>query len=297
MRQRNKKYSSVNKCGVEAPVTETIFMIHGMCVGGWCWSNYRGFFEGRGYRCITPTLRYHEITASGVAEPRLGVTSLLDYAQELEAQIRQLDQTPILIGHSMGGLLAQMLASRGLARALILLTPAPPYGIVVLRPTVIRSYWSALTTWGFWRKPLRQTYDEAAYSMMHLLAPDERQAIYENFVHESGRAGFEMGFWFFDKSKAASVDASKISCPVLVIGASEDRIVRPAVARQVARKYRHVSTYQEFSNHAHWLIGEPGWPEITEFITAWLQQSLGQADSRKPAPADAYETLTVSESR
>lgn len=278
-------------------MTETIFMIHGMCLGGWCWSHYRSFFEERGYRCITPTLRYHEISTRDVAEPRLGVTSLLDYAQELEAQIRQLHQPPILIGHSMGGLLAQMLASRGLGKALILLTPAPPYGIVVLRPTVIRSYWSALTTWGFWRKPLRQTYHEAAYSMMHLLSPDERKAIYENFVHESGRAGFEMGFWFFDKRKAASVDASKINCPVLVIGASEDRIVHPAVARQVARKYRHVSTYKEFSNHAHWLIGEPGWAEITEFITAWLQQSLGQAYSKKLTPADACETLTVSQSR
>jgi non-heme chloroperoxidase len=257
-------------------VSETILMIHGMCLGGWCWDNYRGFFEAQGHRCITPTLRHHDVNPGGIVDPRLGITSLLDYARDLEAQIRKLDRAPILIGHSMGGLLAQILASRGLGRALILLTPAPPYGIVVLRPTVIRSYWSALTTWGFWKKSLRQTFDEAAYSIMHLLPPDERRAIYEKFVHESGRAGFEMGFWFLDRRKAAKVEASKINCPVLVIGASQDRIVRPAVARKVARKYRHASTYKEFSNHAHWLIGEPGWCEVADFIAGWLQQTLRQ---------------------
>jgi pimeloyl-ACP methyl ester carboxylesterase len=74
----------------------------------------------------------------------LGTTSLLDYAADLEKQIRELEEVPILMGHSMGGLLAQIFGSRGLARALVLLTPASPAGILALKPSVIQSFSSIL---------------------------------------------------------------------------------------------------------------------------------------------------------
>jgi pimeloyl-ACP methyl ester carboxylesterase len=104
-------------------------------------------------------------------DPRLGRISLLDYAQDLEQYIRELDQKPFLIGHSMGGLLAQILGARGVAKGIVLLTPA-------------------------------------------------------------------------------------------------------SVVRKVAKKYRGISTYKEFENHAHWVIGEPGWEEIAQFVADWLNKNL-----------------------
>ncbi len=145
-------------------MTETILMIHGMWCGGWCWRKYKDFFEEKGYNCICPTLRFHDIDPKGLPDPRLGTTSLLDYVEDLEEVIQELGVPPIIMGHSMGGLLAQILGSRGLAKVLILLAPASPHGIIALRPSVIRSFWSSLTKWGFWRKPMRQTFGEAVYS-------------------------------------------------------------------------------------------------------------------------------------
>ena len=109
-------------------MTETIVMIHGMWGTGWYWENFKRFFEGKGYHCVVPTLRFHDMDPKGLPDPRLGTTSLLDYAADLEKLIRELHATPILMGHSMGGLLAQILGSRGLAKALVLLTPASPHG-------------------------------------------------------------------------------------------------------------------------------------------------------------------------
>lgn len=143
-------------------MTETIVMIHGMWGGGWCWENYKEFFEGKGYHCITPTLRFHDVDPKEFPDPRLGTASLLDYAEDLEREINKLSTLPILMGHSMGGLLAQILGSRGLAKALVLLTPASPAGIMALKPSVIRSFWSGLTKYGFWRKPFCQTFGELA---------------------------------------------------------------------------------------------------------------------------------------
>lgn len=252
-------------------MANTILMIHGMWGGSWYWENYRRVFEAEGYRCVATTLPYHDMDPRGAPDPRLGSTSLLDYAAALEREIAQLDEKPILMGHSMGGLLAQMLAARGLAHSLVLLTPASPYGIVALTPSVIRSFWSMQTTWGFWRKPMRQTFGEAAYSMLHLLPESEQKQTYEKFVYESGRAAFEIGYWPFDSRGASKVDAARVSCPVLVIAGARDRITPASVVRKVARKYAAVSTYKEFENHAHWVVAEPGWQEVAEYAGSWLK--------------------------
>ncbi|RLB91764.1 MAG: alpha/beta hydrolase [Deltaproteobacteria bacterium] len=255
-------------------MSKIIVMIHGMCGGLGCWENYRNFFEKKGYRCIIPTLRFHDIDPSEPPNPQLGTTSLLDYAEDLEKGIRKLDVTPIIMGHSMGGLLAQILGSRGMAKALVLLTPASPHGIMSLKLSAIRGFWSILTKWAFWRKPIRQTFCEAVYSMMHLLTAEEQKKSFEQFVYESGRAVFEIGCWFFDSRGAAKVDESKVTCPVLIIAGADDRITPPSVLRKVADKYRAVSTFMEFPNHAHWVIGEPGWQEIAEYIYDWFNQVL-----------------------
>ena len=96
-------------------MAETIVMIHGMWGGPWCWESYEAYFEKEGYRCVTPTLRYHDIHPGNEPDSRLGRVSLIDYADDLEELIRGLDGPVILMGHSMGGLLTQILASRGLA--------------------------------------------------------------------------------------------------------------------------------------------------------------------------------------
>jgi pimeloyl-ACP methyl ester carboxylesterase len=256
---------------------QTIVMIHGMWGGPWYWENYRRVLEAGGFRCVATRLPYHELDAQGRPDPRLGTASLLDYATALEHEIRDLGEPPILMGHSMGGLLAQMLGARGLARALVLLTPASPAGILALTPSVIRSFWSIMSAWGFWRKPMRQSYAEAAYSMLHLLPEAERKAAYDSFVYESGRAAFEIGFWLIDPRGAAKVDAARVTCPVLVVAGGQDRITPASVVRRVAHKYKAVATYKEFSDHAHWVVGEPGWQSIAEYVLDWLR-TLHKAD-------------------
>lgn len=259
-------------------MAETIFMIHGMWGGPWYWENYKGFYEEEGYRCVTTTLRFHDMDPKDAPDPRLGTTSLLDYAEDLEQEIQQLGVEPIVMGHSMGGLLAQILASRGLANALVLLVPASPAGILALTPSVMKSFWSVQRTWGFWKKPMRQRFDEAVYAMLHLLPPDEQRETYDKFVYESGRAAAEIGYWLFDPEGASRVDDSKVPCPVLVIAGTEDRITPPSVVRQVAKKYEAVSTYKEFEDHAHWLVAEPGWQEIAEYAADWLEEVLDEID-------------------
>ena len=250
----------------DTAMARTIVMIHGMMGGGWYWENYRSYFEGRGYKCVTPTLRFHDVDPNEPPSPELGSTSLLDYVQDLTQEIEKLDERPTLMGHSMGGLLAQILGSRGLGEALVLLTPAAPAGINMLRPTVIKTFWSAQRQWGFWRKPFRLPLEAATYSMLQLFTPEEQKDLYSKFVYESGRAATEIGYWFLDPRGASRVDESRITCPVLVVGGAQDRITPHPAVRRVAEKYRTVSTYKLFADHSHWVVSEPGWQEVAEYV-------------------------------
>lgn len=255
-------------------MNETIFMIHGMWGGGWHWKNYVTFFETKGYNCVTPYLRHHNVQPMDKPPKGLGSTSLQDYAADLENEISKLKQKPIVMGHSMGGLLAQILAAKGLTKAAVLVTPASPWGINALKWPVIRSFAGPIISLKWLGFPHKLSFRATVYSMLHLLPTEKQQIIYNRCVYESGKAAREIGFWFTDWKRASRVNESNVTCPMLVISASEDRITPPSVVKKVADKYERVSKYKEFENHAHWIIGEQGWEKIAEFISDWLDHVL-----------------------
>ena len=254
-------------------MSKTIFMIHGMWGGGWYWDKFQGYFEGKGYRCIAPYLRHHDINPDDPPPSGLGKTSLLDYADDLEREISALDEKPIIMGHSMGGLLAQILASRDLAEAAVLITPASPAGINAFTWSVLKIFQEVLLKWGFWRKPTQLSYEKAVYATMEKLPVEERRYIYNRCVWESGRATTEVGFWFVGV-KGAQVDSSKVTCPLLVISGSEDRITPAKVVKKVAEYYKPLATYMEIGGHAHWVLREPGWEKLAGYIYAWLAENV-----------------------
>jgi pimeloyl-ACP methyl ester carboxylesterase len=251
-------------------MTNTIVMIHGMFSTGAMWANHRKYFENLGYRVETPTLRHHDMDPCGTPPAGLGTTSLLDYAEDLEQDIVALGTRPILTGHSMGALLAQILAARGRASAAILLTPAAPAGIIALTPSVIRSFGSYLVTWGLWRKAFRATFGEIHCGMLNTMTEDDARAVYDTMVYESGRAAAEIAFWLFDRRHAARVDAADVDCPMMIIAGGEDRATPPSVVRRVARKYRENMTYKEFPGQSHWVLSGPDWQGIAESCAEWL---------------------------
>jgi pimeloyl-ACP methyl ester carboxylesterase len=248
----------------------SVVLIHGMWCGPWAWDRYAGFLEQRGWRCLRPALRYHDVEPAAAPDPRLGQVSLLDYAADLETLVRALNEPPVLVGHSMGGLLALMLAARGLARAAVLLTPAWPRGINGLTPAVIRSFLGVILRPRFWRNPVRLGLRGATYAMLGSLPPEERRGIYERLVHESGRAIAEIGLWFLDPRRASRVDASAVSCPVLLVAAAEDRLTPASAVRRTAALLGTGATLRELPGFQHWVVGAPGWEKVAGLVADWL---------------------------
>lgn len=253
---------------------ETILMIHGMWAGGWYWKNYNKFFTARGYQCLTPTLRYHEAQPDDPPHPNLATTGILDYVSDLKEIVQNLKTIPILMGHSMGALLAQILATQVECKALVLIAPAAPRGIFSMKLSVIRTFWSCFNQWSFWLKPIRPTFKEIAYGAFQLMPYEEQKRMHDQFIFESGKAASEIGFAAFDKNKASAVDETRITCPTLILAGSQDRIIPLNTVKKIYKKYQHIAKLKIYEDHAHWLLGEAGWQQIAGDIDNWLQENL-----------------------
>jgi pimeloyl-ACP methyl ester carboxylesterase len=241
-----------------------VVMIHGAFCGAWAFEPWKPLFEKQGFAVHTPDLRYHDCGRHPPKE--LGTTSLLDYAGDLERLLKAIGEPVFLIGHSMGGLLAQMLAARMKPRGIACIAPSAPYGILPSTPFEIASAQALYMAGEFWSKPLIPERWIAMTNSLDKLDDRTREKVFARFVPESGLATFEIMQWALDARRASSVDASRVRCPVLCIAGSNDRVSPPATVRSIARRYRGFGSFAEIPDHSHWLIGEPGWEKIAQRV-------------------------------
>lgn len=246
-----------------------IVMIHGAFCGPWSFERFAEPFVVAGYKVQAPVLRHHDCGRGPPAQ--LGRVSLTDYADDLIKLIDGLDETPILVGHSMGGLLAQMLAAKGKARAIVLLAPSAPWGVWPSTLFEVASAQTLLFASGDYRGTLIQpSFQIASAHSLDKLDAAERSRVYARFVPESGQATFEIMSWSFDMRRASYVRARDVTCPVMCLVGSDDKINPPATVSRIAQRYRGRSVFEEFDGHSHWLIGEKGCEAIAGRALSWL---------------------------
>jgi len=246
-----------------------VLMIHGAFCGPWSLDGLKEKFVAAGYAVTAPALRFHDSNPAPVA---LGTTGLADYAADLAEEIAALDAPPILVGHSMGGLLAQMLASRMEIRALVLLAPSAPWGVP---PTTLFEIGAAHAMHlrpGYWNHILEPNRDVALTHSLNRLPRDMRDAVFGRFVPESGRATFEVMNWGLDLNHASEVKIDTVRCPILCLTGSDDRINPPSTVARIAALYDGRAQAEVLDGMGHWLIGEPGWEKLADKALGWLKE-------------------------
>lgn len=247
-----------------------VVMVHGMWCTGASWKRVVDILTPRGYECYAPSLPAHNDSTSQPLEVRN--QSLRDYLAALEQGIadRQFDRPPILVGHSMGGLLAQQLATTVKPLALVLLTPAAPRGILALTLSVIGAFAPWLLGGAFWRNAHKPSFAHAQRYAFNGVPVDRHRALYESLVHESGRAAFQLGLWPLDFSRASMVDPAKVSCPVYIVSCGKDRLTPASVVRKLTRRYPQ-ATLRHYSARGHWVIDDEETEEMMHAICGWLR--------------------------
>lgn len=265
-------------------MTRTIVFLHGAWMTPSCWAAFKADFEARGYTCLTPAWPGKDRTVAEVnADPSplegLGISEIVAHYEHL---IRGLDEPPVLIGHSFGGLFAQILLDRGLGAAGIALDPAAPRGVFAFEPSAVRSLASVLFTWRGWRKVVRWTPAQFRYAFVHTLSEADAQAAYDEFVTpETGRIFFQAAWSLLDRNSPARVNFRNGGrAPLLIIAGEDDHVVPASTVRRNYRAYARSSArtdFLAFPGRTHWLIAQDDHEEIAQAAMAWLDEVTGNA--------------------
>lgn len=255
----------------------TLVFTHGMFCTGDFFNNLIEFFTQKGYQCKKITLPYHDTLLKEKPDIRLANYGISEYSDFLYQELAKIKGDYILVGHSMGGLITLKTAAHPLVnpKKVILLSPAAPWGVFALKPSVFKTFFSVLMTKNFQEIPISLSFEDISFSMLNKIPEDKRHAIYEKMVWESGKAAFEMGFWVFDSHRASHVDPSYLNCPIIVFTGDSDNITPYSVVKKATiklekslRKISSISRVKLITlfDTGHWLLTELSPEKILEEI-------------------------------
>jgi pimeloyl-ACP methyl ester carboxylesterase len=268
-----------------------LMLIHGAWLSERSWENYANYFGTRGFAVSAPEWpRKHgdveELRETADATAGLGVQEIVDhYAGLIEA----LDQPPVLIGHSYGGLFVQLLLDRGLGRAGVALSPAPPKGILVLPFSTLKAASPALAHPSKWHGVVPLTLEEFTYGFVNTFSEEDAAAAYDRYaVPETGQIFYEAGFANFHLHPPTEVHfKNEDRAPLLIVGATKDHTVPASLSKAQYKRYEHgpaKTDYLEFEGRPHLHMVAPDWEEVASAVDNWLS---GVLDAPEPAAQPA----------
>jgi pimeloyl-ACP methyl ester carboxylesterase len=254
-----------------------LMLIHGAWLSSGSWENFSNYFRDRGFAVSAPEWPRKQGDVEELREATeelegLGITEIVDHYEE---QIRSLDQPPILVGHSFGGLIVELLLDRGLGRAGVAMSPAPPKGILVLPFSSLKAAAPALAHPSKWHGVVPLTLEEFTYGFVNTFTPEDAAAAYEKYaVPETGQIFYEAGFANFHLHPPTEVHFKKGErAPLLIVGAEKDNTVPASLSKKQYEKYEDSSArtdYIEFEGRPHLMMAAEGWEEIAAGIEQWL---------------------------
>jgi 8-oxo-dGTP pyrophosphatase MutT (NUDIX family)/pimeloyl-ACP methyl ester carboxylesterase len=257
-----------------------ILMIHGVGCTGRVWDRMAADFRSQGWRVAAPTLKA-KLRVKTDPPKALTEATLTDYVNEAEGWARRIEREtarlPVLLGHSMGGLIVQKLMERGVARAGVLITPASPADVGA-RLTFGIAFTAAniLLVPRFETKALKVWRTGFEWGMLNCVPKGRHAALYGELVYESGRVYKALESPDTDPGRTGFIDAGKITAPLLTIGAGKDRTTPVVGVRATADKYAAIGgDYREYPKNGHWIVDEPGTDRVIADIDAWLTDKLG----------------------
>ena len=245
------------------PRSRSVLFVHGMWGGSWYFRNYLYAAAQAGWDAWALDLRGHGLSP---APGGLGGTGLADYVADVRRCLDHLGET-VLVGHSMGGLIAQKVAEGGGVAAAVFLTSAPPRGINAVSWSVLARmarYVPAMLA----GRAFTVSRAHADFLFLNGLTPEQREWAFPRFGAESGRAARELALG------GLAVDPRAIRCPTLVVGADRDRITPVALQRRIAERYR--AEYQAAAGHGHMLMLEEGWEPPFKDMLTWVERALDE---------------------
>ncbi len=257
---------------MKAITSKTIVFITGAFVSSDCWNEWKAYFEQKGYTTLAPAWPYKDAPACTLRQrhPDADVASqrLANLTAYFAGIVEQLPEKPILIGHSMGGLITQLLLQKDLAAAGIAIHSLQPQGIFTFKFSFYKAGWGALGFFTDTRKTYLMSFTEWQYAFTNGMPFDvQKEAYYNLLVPESKLLVRDA------TTSAAKVDFARPHAPLLFLAGSTDRFIPASLNYSNYKKYtdsKSITDYKEFAGRNHFVLGQPDWKENVDFILNWL---------------------------
>ena len=259
------------------PATGPLMLIHGAWLTARSWENFTAYFKEHGYTVSAPEWprKHGDVEAIRGESTEVAGLGLDEIVEHYETLVNELGTEPILIGHSFGGLVVEILLDRGLGRAGVAMSPAPPRGILALPFSTLQASAPALGHPRTRNGTVSLSLEEFAFAFTNTFSPKDAATAYKRYaVPETGRIFFEAGLANLHLHPATRVlfeNPSRV--PLLIVGADEDNTVPAKLARKQYEKYKTspaLTDYLEFPGRPHLMMAADGWREIAAAIDGWL---------------------------
>jgi non-heme chloroperoxidase len=262
-----------------ATTSTPVVFVHGLWLLPSSWDRWAALFEEAGYVAVQPGWPDDpESVSEAKAHPEVfagkGIGEIADYQ---EAIIRRLERKPVVIGHSFGGLLTEILAGRGLAAASVAISPAPFRGVLPLPISALRSSSAVLRNPANRNRAVPLTFEQFRYGFANAVDEQEAKDLYEEFsVPGPGEPIFQAAAANFNPWSEAKVDTRNPGRgPMLIITADSDHTVPWAIANASYKKEQRnegVTEIVKMTGRGHALTIDKGWREVAETALAFVQR-------------------------
>jgi pimeloyl-ACP methyl ester carboxylesterase len=263
-------------------MTTPIVLIHGLWLTARSWEGWKARFERRGHQVLTPAwprmesevevLRRDPSVLNG-----LGLAEVIEHYEQI---IRGLDTPPIIMGHSTGGLLTELLLDRGLGAAGVAISPAPVKGVLRVPPPLLRTVFPALRNPANRKRTVGLTPKQFHRGFTNTMNDADAAAAYERYyVPAPGRVIFEAALANLNPHAVTKVDFHKDDRPpLLVMGNDQDHTIPASVSKAAATrlgKSKAVVGYKQYAGRPHFTAGAPGWEAVADDALEWAVRHVG----------------------
>jgi pimeloyl-ACP methyl ester carboxylesterase len=254
--------------------SRTIVLIHGLFLAKSSWEKWVERYSARGFKAVAqawPGLdgSVEDLRRDSTPLTKLDVTGVLDY---LDDAIRALE-SPIIIGHSFGGLFAQLLAYRGLGSAVVGIDPTAPAGVLSLPFSTLKASAPVLANPLNIGRATMLTPEQFHYAFTNTIDEEASRKLYDRYaIPCANRVLFEGAFENFAPRSPARIDVAGDRPPVLLIAGGSDHLVTPDYTKanfDLIARSPGITAFKEFPGRPHFTGAVDGWEEVADYALAW----------------------------
>jgi len=255
--------------------TKNIVFVTGAFVNSCSWDDWQSYFRAKGYTTTAPPWPFKNGTSDELRKKQpndrdLAALTLAEVIDSYVKVVKSFPQKPIVIGHSLGGLMTQIIVNRDLAAAGVAIHPVPPLGVFPYEFSFLKAGWKALGLFSSLKKTYLMSFKDWQYAFVNGMPLKEQQEAYDKYTIPESKTVARGGL-----TSAAKVDFKKSHPPLLITSGSEDTIIPAHLNIRNYNRYvknDSVLNYKEFPGRNHFVLGQPTWKEDADYILEWLSR-------------------------